>query len=317
MLTESLKGTRVVVTGGAGFIGSHLVDRLLQLGVSSIAVIDNVRYGSVANISLHDNRISLHTIDIGTVEPGELTSIFSGAKYVFHLAAEKLNASVDNPNRMLSTNIQWSLNVFEAARVAGVRKVAFTSSLYAYGRMAGKPYQEEETLGPATVYGVSKVAGENLAMMYSKMGLETVVLRYLFVYGPRQWGNAGYKSVIVKNFERLLHGKSPIVFGDGSQTLDYIYVSDAVEATILALMSAANGTILNVGSGEGTTILNLTKSMLATSGSDSPIQYEAPDWTHGSHRVGDISRIRHSLDWSPKISLQEGLRKTYDWLRVD
>lgn len=314
MFVESLKDARIIVTGGAGFIGSHLVERLLEMEVSSITVIDNIRYGSQANLPLSNSKLSLHPIDIGSCESSDLLPLFANSDYVFHLAAEKLNASVDTPNRMLSTNIQGSLNVFEAARIQRVKRVIFTSSLYAYGRSTGAPYCEDEVIKPQTVYGISKVAGEHLSRMYTTQGLETVVLRYLFVYGPRQWANAGYKSVIVKNFERLIEGREPIIYGNGSQTLDYIYVSDVVEASIRALMSAPNGSVLNVGSGKDTNILDLTKTMMEIAKSKGTIQFQAPDWTHGSYRVANISKIRGSLNWTPQINLREGLIKTYQWL---
>jgi UDP-glucose 4-epimerase len=137
----------------------------------------------------------------------------------------------------------------------------------------------------------------------------------MFIYGPRQWANAGYKSVIVKNFERMLSGKCPVVCGDGRQTLDYLYVSDAATATIRAVSKAKSGEIYNVGSGVERDVLSLTKTMAGIANWTGDIMYESPDWTAGSYRVADISKARGDLDWTPRISLDEGLLRTFEWMK--
>jgi UDP-glucose 4-epimerase len=313
-MPRSLTGSLVAVTGGAGFIGSHLVERLLQLGVSGVTVIDSLAFGSETNLLTSDPRVKLHKVDLGAVNVSDLAPALAGVKFVFHLAAEKHNASVGNPNQMLSSNVQGTLNVLEASLRSGVEKVIFTSSLYAYGRIKGVPFREDEVVTPSTVYGASKVCGEHLVRMYSSK-METAILRYLFVFGPRQWANAGYKSVIVKNFERMLAGKSPVILGDGGQVLDYIYVDDAVEATIQAMTHATNGALFNVGTGRRSDILSLTKTMMSVADFSGAPSFEPPDWTAGSSRVADISRIGNEIGWRPAHSLEEGLARTFSWLK--
>lgn len=315
VMTTSLAGKCAVVTGGAGFIGSHLVDRLLELGASKIRVLDSLSFGSHRNLPESDERVELHTTDIGAVSPDGLMPALEGVDYVFHLAAEKHNASLGNPAKMLLSNVQGTLNILTAAKRQGVRRVVFTSSLYAYGRIRGEAYREEETVAPSTVYGISKVAGEQLAAMFSKEGVETVTLRYLFVYGPRQWANAGYKSVIVKNFERIIAGEPPVIFGDGRQALDYVYVSDVVEGTIKAALAATSGGIFNIGSGNATRINDLTALMSEIAGYNKAPVFAPPDWTDGSYRVADISKVTRELNWLPAVELHDGLQRTYDWMR--
>jgi UDP-glucose 4-epimerase len=314
LMTKSLTGSCIVVTGGAGFIGSHLVQRLLDQGAARVAVVDSLSFGAQANLPLSDHRVSLHAVDIGTSTVGDLMPAFSGAQFVFHLAAEKHNASIGNPNRMLSSNVQGTLNVLEASVQSGAEKVVFSSSLYAYGRITGGPFREEERLIPSTVYGASKVCGEHLVGTYSSK-IETGVLRYLFVYGPRQWANAGYKSVIVKNFERMLRGDSPVIYGDGSQALDYIYVDDAVNATITTMLKAPNAAVFNVGSGDPRDIASLTSLMITVADFKGAPKFEAPDWTSGTYRVADRSKIQREIGWEPSVPIGVGLLRTYSWLK--
>lgn len=309
-----VKGRSFLVTGGAGFIGSHLVDRLLELDAARVVVVDSLAYGAMANVRTEDPRVRFVQTDLGVCSPSDLLPAFSEIDGVFHLAAEKHNASIGNPNKMLSSNVQGTLTVLETSLRQGVKKVVFTSSLYAYGRVSGAPFCEAEVVKPSTVYGISKVTGEHLVSMYSAQ-LDTVILRYLFVYGPRQWANAGYKSVIVKNFERILQGEAPIIYGDGKQTLDYIYVGDAVEATIRSMTDAENGSLFNVGTGVGRSVIELSHAMNEVSGSSLPERFDPPDWTAGSFRVADATRIKQTLGWEPKVSLREGLTKTYHSLK--
>jgi UDP-glucose 4-epimerase len=163
---------------------------------------------------------------------------------------------------------------------------------------------------------MTKLAGEHLLSHTSKeFGIPFSTLRYLFVYGPKQFAGMGYKSVIVKNFERLLRGERPIIFGDGNQVLDYIYVEDAVEATIRAMEVDTEGAVINVGRGEEVSVANLVKTMCEILGHDfSPI-YESADWTAGTRRVGEISRMRALLNWKPRTSLIEGLSGTVNWMK--
>jgi len=316
-----LHGSKVVVTGGAGFIGSHLVRALLARGVSAITVIDSLRYGDAKNLdvtksSKSDSPVKIVRYTLGRDNPEELRSYLRGSDYLFHLAAEKHNQSKDSPAEVVRANVDGTLDLYLAAAEVGIKKLVYTSSLYAYGRMSGAPFVESEVPRPQTVYGVTKLTGEHLAeFVYKQFGLEYNVLRYLFVYGPKQFAGMGYKSVIVKNFERLLKDEDPVVFGDGKQTLDYVFVDDAVEATIQALETNLNGEVFNIGSGRGSPVAELVASMLKVSGSTRKIRYEAPDWTHGSCRVADATKARELLGWSSTVSMEEGLKRTFSWIK--
>lgn len=315
MSIDRLSGTRAVVTGGAGFIGSHLVKYLLDHGAAQVTVVDSLRYGDLANLSGYSAGVKLIQHTLGTDPVEELTSALSGSDFLFHLAAEKHNQSKDEPTRVVRANIEGTLALYELAARVGVGKIVFSSSLYAYGRMAGEAMVETELPAPQTVYGVSKLTGEHLlSYCAAKYGLPYVALRYLFVYGPRQFAGMGYKSVIMKSFDRLLRGEQPVVFGDGQQSLDYVYVDDVVEATLKAATSDVSGEVLNVASGVPTSVNELIDTLIAVSGSDLGKTTGPADWTAGSRRFGDPEKTARLLGWRATTSLRDGLARTWAWV---
>ena len=308
-------GRRVLVTGGAGFIGSHLVDALLARGAARVTVLDSMKFANDTHVRRSDATVDVVRFTLGEDPDARLAELVDGVDLLFHLAAEKHNQSLATPQHLLAANIAGTYALFDAAGRAGVKKILFSSSLYAYGRVAGPPLSEGEVPRPSTLYGLSKLAGENLALhARSKHGTPFVVLRYFFVYGPRQFPGTGYKSVIVSNFERLRRGEAPVIFGDGAQALDYVYIDDVVDATIGAMESDLDGEILNVGSGDTTTINALTRAMIDVSGAAVAPTFAPPDVTAGSSRVGDTARVRELLGWCPRVDLREGLARTYAWL---
>jgi UDP-glucose 4-epimerase len=309
-----IAGRSIVVTGGAGFIGSHLVAELVKRGAGRVVVIDSLRYGDRANLGTLPN-VELVRHTLGQDDPAALAGPLAGASYLFHLAAEKHNQSKDDPVRVYRSNIEGTHSLYERACAAGVKKIVFSSSLYAYGRISGGPFLETEVPLPHTVYGVTKLAGEHILRFFEKQaGIEHMVLRYLFVYGPKQFAGMGYKSVIVKNFERLLAGERPTVFGDGKQALDYVFVEDVVDATIRALELGVSGEVVNVGSGVATPVDELVELMIDVSGKTAEKLYEPPDWTAGSSRVGAVEKIERLLGWRATTTLRDGLERTYHWL---
>jgi UDP-glucose 4-epimerase len=216
---------------------------------------------------------------------------------------------------LMSGEVQESHALFAAASRCGVKKIVFASSLYSYGRLAGPPCSETDPAQPTTVYGISKLCGELLlAQATAGQAMRGDSLRYFFVFGPRQFSGTGYPSVIVKNFERIRAGEAPVIFGDGSQRLDYVYVDDVVEATLRCMESAGSGRVFNVGSGVGTTIEALTAAMQRVAGSSAKPSHEPPDWTAGSSRVANIDAIRTALRWQPRVTLEQGLRETWSAL---
>lgn len=311
-----LRGSTVMVTGGCGFIGSHLVTALLRRGVKRVVVVDSLEFGSRKNIDETDPRIRLIRFTIGTNPIARLKKHMRTCDILFHLAAQKHNQSLADPHAVYRTNIVGTADLFDLAGASGVKKVIFSSSLYAYGSMRLPAMREGDVPTPHTVYGISKLCGEHLLGYYgTKYKFPHIAFRFFFVYGPRQYPGLGYKSVIVSNFERLLRGEPPVVFGDGKQTLDYVYVDDVVQALLLGAGSSCSNEVLNVGSGRGTSINVLTKKMIAASRQKlSPVAGK-PDWTAGTARVSNVQKIRRILHWTPRTTLAEGLAATAHWLK--
>ena len=299
----SIRDRHFLVTGGAGFIGSHLCRRLLALG-ARVTAIDSMKYACARDFPI--TRFTLGSDDVATLPLGEVDG-------VFHLAAEKHNQSLATPAALFAANIDGTHQLFAAAARAGVKKIVFSSSLYAYGRMRGEPMSEDELPAPDTLYGITKLAGEHLVGHARRLGVEGTALRFFFVYGPEQYPGMGYKSVIVANFERLLAGAPALVHGDGAQALDYVYVDDVVDASVRAMERGEPGPF-NIGSGVATSIADLTRRMCALTGGSAV--HDAADWTAGSCRVARVDRVAAALDWRARVPLDDGLARTLAWLRA-
>jgi len=295
---------KALVTGGAGFIGSHLVDRLIAEDYEVI-VIDNESSGS--DKFYYNNDAEYAWYDIANYK--NIAPLFKDVDYVFHLAAEsKIQSSIDNPTLAVRTNVTGTCNVLQAARDNGVKRVMYSSTSAAYGSINFPPfaeYMERNCLNP---YSVSKCCGEDLCKMYWDLfGLETIIFRYFNVYGERQPRKGPYAPVI-GIFKKQLEAKQPMtVVGDGLQTRDYVHVSDVVNANILAATSSTSevvGEIFNIGTGEAYSVMDLVWMMGG----------QFPDYEHLSSRIGevrhskaDFSKTREYLGWTPKIKLEEWL----------
>ena len=304
-----------VVTGAAGFIGLHLVHRLGELGVGRIVGIDNERSGDWSRVPEACERVHRDLADMGV---DELAATLSGCDVLFHLAAEKYNSSKSTPQKVYDVNVSATRRLFEAAARAGVARVVFTSSLYAYGSLGPAPMHETDLPRPRTDYGISKLAGEHmLHVLEREHGLSWAAARLFFVYGPRQFAEGGYKSVILKNFERLRAGEAPTVFGDGEQSLDYVYVDDVVDALLLLQHESSHGALCNIGGGTGVTINALTKSMVSIAGVEVTPEHLPPDWTAGTSRVADIGAAASRLGWAPRTSLEAGLERVWRWMEEE
>jgi UDP-glucose 4-epimerase len=303
-----LEGRSCAVTGGCGFIGSHLVRGLLQAGVRRVVVLDSLQHGDPTGVAEIGPEVERVRFTLGTDPPDTLAAALAGCDYVVHLAALKHRAAGEAPRALLSTNVTGTWELLRAAVEAGARKVVFSSSLFAHGGRHAPAQQEDDPPRPDTVYGASKLAGEHLLRA---SGLPHLALRYFFVYGPGQHAGQGYPSVIVRNLERLRAGQRPTVYGDGRQVLDYVYVDDVVEATLLALESPTAAGVLNIGSGEPTAIDDLLTEVSRAAASPLPKEYVGADETAGTWRVARIDRAREVLGWRPRISLGEGLARTW------
>jgi UDP-glucose 4-epimerase len=254
------------------------------------------------------------TQDLRRATPEELRALLSGAEVLFHLAAEK-HHSARSAKDIVDVNITATHRLFEVATQAGVRKIVFASSLYAYGSMGPEVMTESQTPEPRTVYGVSKLTGEHLLRTVTA-GTDTswAAARLFFVYGPRQYAQGGYKSVIISNFERIARGDHPTIRGDGSQALDYIYIDDAVRALRHLAVDAVPAGIYNVASGSAVSIGELTDLMIRTASTKLAPRFVPADWTAGSIRVGDASLIRATTGWRPRVGLEAGLKSTWGWV---
>ena len=280
-----------------------------------VLAIDSLDYGKRENLDVSDRDIRIEKLELRSGTSGRLRELLHGVDYVFHLAAEKHNQSINSSCRVLDANVLGTYELLKAAHEAGVKKVVFTSSLYAYGRMCGPPMSEDEVPVPHTIYGISKLSAEYLCRhFYMQAGMSVVCLRLFFVYGPRQYAGLGYKSVVVRNFERMLEGQKPVIYGDGNQELDYIYVDDVVSVLLLAMAGDDNCEVFNVGNGSAVSINHLTRLMIEVAGVKTDCEYGPADFTAGSSRVANTLKFDRRFGPQTRVPLSDGLRRTYEWM---
>lgn len=312
--------SRVLVTGGAGFIGSHLVDKLLNEGFE-VTVIDNLDTGRLENIAHHQDREDFHFVKGDIRDLNLVKEITKDIDAVFHIAAlASVILSVENPILTNDINVSGTLNLLKASVDNGVKRFIFASSAAIYGETPSSKKREDVISTPTSPYGVSKLAAENYVKVFHKVyGLETVSLRYFNVYGPRQSFDiqSAYGGAITIFTNRLLRKLPPIVYGDGEQTKDFINVQDVVDANILALSSKnAVGEIINIGTGIPTSINQIVNFLLETMNKKhlKPI-YSNPRPGDVKRGYADINKARELLDFNPKISLKEGIIQLIKWYR--
>jgi len=307
---------RILVTGGAGFIGSHLVDRLAGAG-HHVFVLDNLSTGTMKNLSDTQGCQNLKVArgDIRET-PRSLVKRLGRADRVCHLAAlTSVQESIRNPVAASEVNVIGTLRVLDVARRLRAERVVFASSAAVYGIPETFPITEGAKVAPISPYGASKAASELYCKAFEENhGIETVSLRYFNVYGPRQ-ASSQYSGVISIFARRLLRGLALPIFGDGSQTRDFVFVSDAVDATISALEKTLRSRVFNVASGAETTILELAETMRQIAGGDSRsrLSFELPRRGDIRRSVADITRTQSELDFHPATSLRDGLSKTIRW----
>ena len=310
---EDLDGQRVVVTGGAGFVGSNTVKRLLKAG-ASVVVLDDFYTGSEDNLPTSPN---LEVIRGSVTDEKLVGEVIKGADVVIHEAARNIIVSTRNPREDYEVNIGGTLNVLLAARELGIRRVVYTSSASVYGNPRYLPINEDDATNMLSPYSVSKFAGENYCKaFYESYGLSTAVVRYSNVYGPGQRPDNPYCGVVSKFFEAAISGAGPRIHGDGEQTRDFTFVDDAVEATLLAAFSAkADGQVYNVGTGRETTVNHLARIIIGITGTSvHPVYVDRRDIDNIRRRVVNIEKIRRELRWAPSVTVEHGLRLTYQWL---
>ncbi|MBF0475923.1 MAG: NAD-dependent epimerase/dehydratase family protein [Deltaproteobacteria bacterium] len=315
-----LTGKRLLVIGGAGFIGSHLVDQLLAEDVAEIIIYDNFVRGARANLgqALADPRVSIFPHGGDILHPDILTRAMDGIDGVFHLAALWLLQCQEYPRAAFDVNIKGTFNVIEAAVHNRVSRVVFSSSASVYGDAQEVPMTEDHPYNNKTFYGATKIAGEHLfGSLGHRFGLNWVGLRYMNVYGPRQDYRGAYVAVMMKMLDRLDQGLPPVVFGDGSQVYDFIHVKDAARANILAMKAEAKGRCYNVGRGIGTSLVELCRLLMAIHGESVDIEFRPAEVSFVTQRIGSIDRAQADLGFNWTIPLDEGMRDLIDWRRRD
>lgn len=302
---------RVLITGGAGFIGSHTVDRFLAEGFD-VVVLDNLRSGSLDNVRQHFSRADFHFVRGDVRDAGLVRSLVGDADFVVHLAAlVSVPESMKDPALTFDINVNGTLNLLKACVDSSIKRFVYASSCAVYGNAEELPIKEDAPAKPVSPYGVSKLGAErHVLKFYEEFGLETVCLRYFNVYGPRQALNE-YSGVITQFLNRIKNDMPLVIFGNGEQTRDYVHVEDVAEANLLALKgSGAAGEIFNIGTGVATSINRLASILLKIANKEHlKIQHCEARKGDIKHSVADVSKAREKLGYNPKIPLEDGLRK--------
>ena len=306
-----------LVTGGAGFIGSHMVEELVRRG-ETVRVLDNLATGKTANLASIAGRIDFQEADIRDLEA--ISPNFRDTQYVIHLAAlPSVARSVDDPLTANEVNVTGTLNVLLAARDAGVKRLVFAASAAAYGDNPTMPRVETLTPDPLSPYALAKVAGEYYCRVFTTIyGLETVALRFFNIFGPRQNPDSPYTGVLSKFIPAYERGKTPVIFGDGEQSRDFTYVDNVVDATLRACTApAAPGKVINVGVGRSYTLNQTITILNHIFGQNVEPRYVDARPGDARHSLADISLARKVLGYEPLVSFEEGLRRTVEWFRAE
>jgi UDP-glucose 4-epimerase len=302
---------KVLVTGGAGFIGSHVVDAYLEAGWD-VTVIDNLSTGSRANV---DARATFYTLDIRDPQLRDILSREQPAVVNHHAAQASVPVSLADPRLDAEVNILGALHLFDACRAAGVRRVVYASTGGAlYGDPEQLPAGEDTPIRPLSPYGISKYVGEHYLRVLAGAGMTWAVLRYSNVYGPRQdpTGEAGVVAIFTR---AMLSGRTPTIFGDGAQTRDFVYVGDVARANVIAATIEASG-VANIATGRETSVNEVYRALAALTGVSAPASYAAPREGEVYRIVLDVGRARTWLGWTPSTPLADGLRRTVEWFRA-
>ncbi|MCX7864252.1 MAG: NAD-dependent epimerase/dehydratase family protein [Novosphingobium sp.] len=321
-----IAGKTFVITGGASLIGSHVADRLLADGAAKVVLLDNFALGTPQAIAHLEGNERVRLIRGDILRVSELFDAFAGADGVFAIAGFLTLPLVQNPPLGLAVNVDGIVNVFEACRFAGVRKVVFSSSIAAIGEPGSDPITEQSPSNLAAfqpgakLYAASKLIGEGLCQLYSaRYGIDGVALRYATVYGERQHYRGVNALYIIENYDRIMRGERPRITGDGSEVHDYVHVSDVAAANVLAMAAEVAGEIFNIGTGIATSLARIVEILRELTGTELEAEYvkpcEAVKSTSGSTIDFRIDKARDLLGWEPRVSIEEGIRRLIEWRR--
>ena len=318
-MSHSLQGAVVLVTGGAGLIGSQIVDLLIAERAREIRVLDNLVRGRVENLPLTSSDLPIIFVQGDVRDRAMLAEVVSGCDYVFHQAAIRITLCAERPRECVDILVGGTFNVFEAAVQAGVKKVVYASSASVYGAADTFPTDERHhPYNNRTIYGAAKLMNEGIARHFRDMlGLASVGLRYFNVYGPRMDVTGAYTEVFIRWLDCIDRGVPPQIHGDGSASMDFVYVEDIARANLLAMKSDRVDDVYNVASGRETTLMELWEAMARIAGTShlTPEFHPARKINPVLQRLADVRRARDEIGFVAEVPLEEGLRRLAEWRR--
>lgn len=313
----NIDGKKLVVVGGAGLIGSHTVDRLLQHDVGEVLIYDNFVRGRQENLAdaLRDPRVKIYDVGGDILQTDILDSAIKGADGVFHFAALWLLQCHEYPQTAFDVNVKGTFNVMQACVKNDVKRLVYSSSASVYGDAVTEPMAEDHPFNNQNFYGATKICGEAmLRAFHHRYGLDYVGLRYMNVYGPRQDYRGAYIAVIMKMLDAIDRGEAPTILGDGSEAFDFVAVEDCALANVRAMQADATDEFYNIGTGRRTSLKELAEQLIVLTGSNQPVQY-APRSTATlvRNRIGDPAKASREINFTAEIELREGLEKLIAW----
>ncbi|HXI96295.1 MAG TPA: NAD-dependent epimerase/dehydratase family protein [Candidatus Acidoferrum sp.] len=309
-----LTDKRIALVGGAGLLGSHIVDQLLDEDVAQVVVFDNFLRGTRANLESATKDPRVKVIKASMTDDEALRDALTGIDGVFLLASLWLGECVNEPRKAWEVNVLGTWNVVEASLDLGVKRLVFSSSASVYGNAVQTPMTEDHPFNNRTTYGATKIANEQmLRAIYQQRGLPFVGHRYMNIYGPRMDYQGTYVSVIMKVLDKIWAGERPVIFGDGSQVYDFVYVGDVAEANILSMKAECADEFFNIGMGVGTTINELVHMLLELTGSDLEPEYRPLEESFVTYRIGSIDKAERLLGFRAHTPLRKGLSKVIEW----
>lgn len=311
-----MRNKRILITGGAGLVGSHIADLLVNEGVSEIIVLDNFTRGQLKNLAWAKEHGPLVIVEGDIRDRKLLSEVMQGVDIVFHQAAIRITQCAEEPRLALEVLADGTFNVLEAAVKAGVKKVVAASSASIYGMAEEFPTTESHhPYNNRTLYGAAKVFNEGLLRsFYDMYGLDYVALRYFNVYGPRMDIYGVYTEVLIRWMERIAKGQPPLIFGDGKQTMDFVYIEDIARANILAAKADVTDEVFNIASNVETSLNDLAYSLVKVMGSDLQPEYGPERKVNPvARRLADVSKAQELLGFKAQVSLEEGLERLVSW----